>query len=107
MPPAIRLHPKPPWEVFSDGLSHSAGERKKPSSKVRRARKAESETTGGPIEKPEQTACSVIQAGTAIGCPRGDSQTRKSPSSRCIRRKTGRVISNKVRPPIADRDRFR
>jgi len=68
-------------EVFSDDLSHFAVGCK-PSRKVRSARRADSETTGGPTERAAHTDGSVIQIGIAIAAPEGDSQTTQSPPSR-------------------------
>ena len=53
-----------------------------PSRKVRSARRADSETTGGPTERAARTDGSVIQIGIAIAAPEGDSQTTQSPPSR-------------------------
>jgi hypothetical protein len=75
--------------VFPDGLSHFAVGCN-PSRKVRRARRADSETTGGPTEKAAHTDGSVIQTGIVIALPCGDLQTTQSPLSRRNLRETGR-----------------
>ena len=81
-------------EVFPDDITHSAAGCN-PSIKVRSARSAESETIGGPSEKPAQVDWSVIQAGMANPLPDGDSQTTQSPSEQCTLRMTVRFTPNR------------
>ena len=66
------------------------------SRKLRSCLSAESEVIAVPTEKVAQTVWSVIQTGSATALPSVDSQITQSPFSRCILRKTGRLISNKL-----------
>lgn len=81
-------------EVFPDDITHSAAGCNS-SIKVRSARSAESETTGGPSEKPAQVDWSVIQAGMPNPLPNGDSQTTQSPSTQRTLRKILKLTPNR------------
>jgi len=81
--------------VFPNDLSHCRAECKA-SINIRSSRNAESATKGDPSENSAQIVWSVIQIGKARALPCGVSQTNQSPSSRCIRRRIGRLCSNRL-----------
>jgi hypothetical protein len=69
---------------FSLSLSHVQQSAQLKDGKVERAK------------KPAQAAWSVIQTGSATASPCGDSQIIQSPFSRCIFRKTGSFVPNRL-----------